>query len=46
MKMTKRNIHVRELLTKARKWMPADGRFDAVRYLYVPLWKPWRDSEH
>jgi len=36
----------RELLNKARKWKSlADSRFYPVRYLSVPLWKPWRDYE-
>ena len=48
MKMTNHNIQAkaRELLNKARRWMPIEGsRFYAVRYLSVPLWKPWRDYE-
>jgi|HubBroStandDraft_6_1064221.scaffolds.fasta_scaffold1622433_1 hypothetical protein len=46
MKMTNHNIQskAKEFINKARKWMPtADSRFYAVRYLSVPLWKPWRD---
>jgi hypothetical protein len=48
MKMTNHNIKAkaRELFSKARRWMPTeDSRFYAVRYLSVPLWKPWLDYE-
>jgi hypothetical protein len=48
MKMTNHNIQAkaRELLNKARRWMPAeDSPFYAVHYVFVPLWKPWRDYE-
>jgi hypothetical protein len=48
MKMTNHNIQAKtkELLNKARRWMPAeDSCFYAVRYVSVPLWKPWRDYE-
>jgi hypothetical protein len=48
MKVTNHNIQAqaKELLNKARRWMPTeDSRFYAVRYLSVPLWKPWRDYE-
>jgi hypothetical protein len=35
---------IREILCKARKRnQPADSPFYQVRYLSVPLWKPWRD---
>jgi hypothetical protein len=46
MKMTNLNIQVKakELFLKARKWTE-DSRFCAVRYVSVPLWKPWRDYE-
>ncbi len=34
----------RELLNKARKWMPPeDSPFYCARYTSVPLWRPWRD---
>jgi len=36
----------RELLNRARKWNSlADSAFYPVRYLSVPLWKPWRDYQ-
>jgi len=36
---------IREFLIKARKWklLDNDSQFYDVRYLSVPLWKPWRD---
>ncbi len=33
----------RELLSKARKWMPPEDSPFRVRYTSTPLWKPWRD---
>jgi hypothetical protein len=41
----KQMLHkVRELLNKARTWMPPeDSPFYRVRYTSVPSWKPWRD---
>jgi hypothetical protein len=35
---------VREWIGKAGKWMPPeDSPCYRVRYLSIPLWKPWRD---
>jgi len=36
---------IREFLIKAKEWklFDNDSQFYDVRYLSVPLWKPWRD---
>jgi hypothetical protein len=34
---------LKHMLNKARERMLPDGPFYQVRYLSVPLWKPWRD---